>query len=820
MKIFSVLLSVVYLFGNVAFANAAQTNFWTERQKSRDLSEHTQLAALPTGMNAARPSSMDLLQQIPSIGKTLAGSALRTELPVKVSTQVPKDFQYLLRAIPVNAGKIREAYATPNSNKFVMLIQDVHMNREAQQNIDAMMKALGQEASVVTDRPLPIGVEGASVPFDFSAFHAFPDQKIITAVADSYLHQNRISAPSHLGMTTSKLATIFGIDDEMHYQANVTAYKSAVTQRKTLSEALDKQKQILHAEKENVLNPELKKFDGRRTAYETGAMSFGDYVLSLQSLSEQESDADADLVLEQFVAAYRMEKSLNLGEVERQRGRVVEELARQLNADELKQLVEDSISYRIGKLSYAGYYQTVQTHMKRHNIPLSQYPAFDQYVRYVLLSDGIDAEKLFSSVKRLEAHELAALCKTPNETKLMSASQLLFLQEKLLDFALTPDEWQEYRKLSAVSSQTSDLKPFEQFYEEADIRSEKMVANLLAATTATSIMLVGGFHTPGVTALLKKNGVSFAVVQPQLTKLDDSSGTEYLSIFSREMTQLEKLFEGEKLFLAPQALHATPRSEVAAEAGAVATALEKPGTLVAIDGLEATSDLNAPMGHTAVGRVDVEGGYGQVQLLTRWKVFAIWDEIVDLAKRVLKRLFTNRNNATPDQGVMDKSLADSDLTEPGNIVLQLRVDPNDKPREIDGKDAAQLQSVAKALRVKATLAAVERLTQSEWLKSDDLVQVLRAQWGKFSDDQKKTIRTKYGDAYELALFHGDPKTIRKIVSQRTRSAGVVGVSGAGVSMKRLMAWVALRKETLQIFIDAASRGNETLAQAIKTQVQE
>ncbi len=419
-KFLSVFLSIIYLFGNVIFANAAQSNFWAERQKNREASSQptprTQLAALPSGMNALRPSSSDLLQQIPSIGKTLAiDSSVQSALPASISARVPADFQYLLRAIPANAGKIKEAYAAPGANGFVVLIQDVHMNREAQDNILAMMKSLGREANLVTDHALAIGVEGASGPFDFSAFHAFPNQKIMTAVADSYLHQNRISAPSNLGITTSeKLSTVFGIDDDQHYQANVEAYKSAVVQKKTISALLDKQKQTLQAEKEKTLNPELKKFDARRSAYESDELGFGDYVLSLQSLAEQDPDGSLDLVLEQFTAAYRMEKALDLTQVERERTRVVEELARQLSADELKQLIDESVAYRIGKVSYAGYYQSIQARMKRHNIPLSQYPAFDQYIRYVLLSDGINAEALFSSVQRLENNVLTRLCSTPN----------------------------------------------------------------------------------------------------------------------------------------------------------------------------------------------------------------------------------------------------------------------------------------------------------------------------------------------------------------------------------------------------------------------
>src|SRR5205807_2691332 len=117
-------------------------------------------------------------------------------------------------------------------------------------------------------------------------------------------------------------------------------------------------------------------------------------------------------------------------------------------------------------------------------------------------------------------------------------------------------EWEKYRKLSAVSSQLLAAKPFESFYENADVRSRRMVENLFREMSANKfnspVLIAGGFHTPQIADLLKKQNRSFVIVSPKITKVETASGSAYLSVFAREKTPLEKLFEGEKLFLNPK----------------------------------------------------------------------------------------------------------------------------------------------------------------------------------------------------------------------------------------------------------------------------
>src|SRR5262249_11883773 len=97
------------------------------------------------------------------------------------------------------------------------------------------------------------------------------------------------------------------------------------------------------------------------------------------------------------------------------------------------------------------------------------------------------------------------------------------------------------------------LKPFEKFYLSADLRSHKMIANLLAQpSTSARVLVAGGFHTPLLTQLLREKKISYVVVSPKISKGPDGSASAYLSIFSREHTPLEKIFAGERLFLNPE----------------------------------------------------------------------------------------------------------------------------------------------------------------------------------------------------------------------------------------------------------------------------
>jgi len=543
---FSLLLALIYTTTQVALASHVEANFWEQRRKTRS-SFHNQnspakLASLPT--NFITPNSKNLLNQLSPIKQTLPHNQNWAGYQNQKYGPLPSKLKSLIEAIPVAHSNIQEVYDSGN-RKFspILIIQDVHLNSEAQQNIAAILQELINQKQVDL-----IGVEGAFGPFYFSRFRAFPQKEITKYVSDSFLEKNLLAAPSYVGITSPiDLPLFVGVDDEVHYNANVQAYLDSRPLKKMVSRGIEQQKRNLAERKANTLSPELKEFDDSRIAYHNGNLGFGAYVKKLASYQDP-----SDLAVQQFLEAYDMERTLNFPQIEEERKIIIEQLTKALSESELNALVAHSLAYRMGRTPFGRYYNGLKDLCKKKGIDLRQTPSFEDYIRYVLLSDGIKSKDLFDSVERLEEEVIITLVKTNQEKELIQTSKNLSLSEKLIDFSLSPMEWQ---KLSSENQRTpqANLNPFKEFYKQADIRSKKMVKSLLdQKAEGTRVLVTGGFHTPDVTHLLKKQNVSFIVVSPKISKVDTSSGSSYLSVFARETTPLDQLFEGQKLFINPR----------------------------------------------------------------------------------------------------------------------------------------------------------------------------------------------------------------------------------------------------------------------------
>lgn len=695
-KVFSLFLTITFFTSQVALGSTGESNLWAERRRQFSARENSQdapqFASLPTtalGNNLANPK--DLLRQFPGLNRALEFVTAVSPSPSK--SKLPSSVAPYVEAIPLNLGTVKEIHlnkkrATPNS-PLVVLIQDVHLNQEAQQNIANILLSLNDTAFLRSPaHPMLVGVEGAFGPFDFSRFRAFEDKRLVKAVADYFLKENKFAAPSYVGITAENpSATFFGIDDREHYKANVEAYRSSQHLKKSLTSSLEKAKRSLTDQKHASLNPELKKFDAKRSVYLDGSTGFGEFTAYLSRTSDDLglNTDDQNFMLEQFLAAYDMEKSLDFQKVERERARIVEKLAAKLTKDEINQLVAQSLAYRMGKVTFAGYYKSIKALIDSHGIALTEAPSFDRYIRYVLLADGIEAESLMKSIQRLETQVLNELCRTREEKDLMQRSKDLYLVGKLLDFGLTPDEWKEYGeradKIKDIFPELTSLNAFEDFYEEADIRTERIVDNLLGQVTSQSpvaTLIVGGFHTPHLTSLLKEKGQSFAVVQPKITKVDDQSGTEYLSVFTREKTPLDELFEGEKLFLGPDylavgnpsAISAQPNADLMLTTEGISTALVRrnlpeglfariEGDAVVVQGSwmaprTATTNLNHPQ---AVGPVFEFDSVPPFRYMRTSLLKKTWTSLKEFLPSLWKKNFVEKRHGegTPEEALRERT---------------------------------------------------------------------------------------------------------------------------------------------------------------------
>lgn len=572
LKSIAVFLSAALFTTNVLLAHSPETNFWKEREKNS-----VQLARLP--------ASLPTLPTLPTLARPTA--SVSKQIQKHIPRGQENHFASLIGALPQNIGSIRKV-SVPRSfagKKTVIQIQDVHLNPEAQNNIAQTVQELIQQKKIGL-----VALEGAFGPEDFSVYHNFPYQDSVKAVADYLLRENKISGPVHtLFLAKGDTPAVVGIDDKFHYDANVDAYKESAPLMKSHQARLTKKIQTLAQDKAKSFNADLQKFDARVQAYRQGQMSWGDYVRTLVKHSDKTTHE-----IDVFVEALNQEASLNFPRVESERTELLTKLIAKMSEAQSTELLNHSAAYRVGTLSHTDFYEYIKQLCAQHKISLSHFKSMDGYIRYVLLSDAINVEKVLKDVAVLEKSIYESLAMTSEEKQLVHADRSLALTKKLLDFSLTKAEWIEYQKRG------EEYSSFEQFYEEAIARDTAMTTNLLRAMnenkTNVAVLVTGGFHSEGMAKQLLDKGVAIITYAPKITKVEDEMGTSYLSVFTQEKTPLDKLFAGEKLFVPPHVTvpHAATIPLVKAHQQAMATGTEN--ATIAADGATYSVTVDLPSG--------------------------------------------------------------------------------------------------------------------------------------------------------------------------------------------------------------------------------
>ncbi len=523
-------LTPVYFLTNVALGSIAESNIWADRRSAPSL-KSTTIDPLPL----RRP------------GTLLAG----TPLPLKNDFDL-SSYGSIRKIIPPASGK---------TGPTVLHIQDVHMNADAQLNIGRAIQTL-----IDKDRVEAVALEGGFGPLDFAAFRAFPHRSIIAKVADGLLAENIIAGPVHTALSSEReIPPFFGVDDRAHYDANVAAYKAAVPVLDREKQAWLSEKKSLEAEKARRFHPALLAFDRLVGSYRGGQSTMGSYLHALARTQPLSRNCQT------FLDALSIEARLDFKAVEGERSRLVEKLLPVFTTAQKSTFINSVAAFRAGQINDADFYRSLKTLGATAGLPPSQFPALFGYIDYVELSQKIDAELLFTEMRDLERAAYERLATTDHERRLIAASRRHTLTGKLLDFALTSEEWREYSKRDNKGN------AFNAFYEQAEARDEKMADNLLkialrpADREKVYVLVTGGFHSRGIERRLAEAGCKVVSFVPKISKVETENGAAYLSAFTQEKTPLEKIFQGDTLFLAQEAFPKTVERMAATNAVISAT---------------------------------------------------------------------------------------------------------------------------------------------------------------------------------------------------------------------------------------------------------
>jgi hypothetical protein len=197
----------------------------------------------------------------------------------------------------------------------------------------------------------------------------------------------------------------------------VDAYRRSASLVKREKEGLAKREAVLSERKLKSFNPDLAAFDARVNAYHADAMKMGAYVGLLAAHSAPTVSVRA------FLDAFKLESSLDFARVEMERSRLLSKLLPRLDKNKSADLMAMSAAFRSGQISHGEFYRALQTVCDRNGVRLAEFPAMGDYLRYVAVSESIDAEKLFEDLQAMEASSYNSLAKTPDEKQAVAEAR-------------------------------------------------------------------------------------------------------------------------------------------------------------------------------------------------------------------------------------------------------------------------------------------------------------------------------------------------------------------------------------------------------------
>jgi len=469
-------------------------------------------------------------------------------------------------------GRIRETYKG-DSDKMIIHIQDAHCIYEAQKNIIGLIRDLYKNHNVKL-----VTVEGADAYFNADSLSSFPIQAVKQDVAEYFLNKGRISGVEYLLIQNDLPIAVRGAENRDLYIDNYNSFLKSLAKPDDKAVALiDDIDAAFAMLKEKMLGKELKDIDMQDRLQGTGETQFIDYANSIiKSAKEKNVPFDAYKNIKTLISAQEIETDIDFAKINVELSNLIDALSEKIDKDELTQLLNKNLFYKIGKLQPYDFFDYLKNLCKQNSFDTSSYSNLIKYSDYLNLFQSVDDVKIADEVAGLKNDLKNKLYENPDQKELIKLSNDLMILKKLMTLKVSKSEFRYYQANKSDFTETKFLKfltrhlplyqiPFnfdkdysiisqrlpliDEFYKVAVKRNEALIENTLSEMeledSNIAILITGGFHTQGITELLKEQGISYKVISPSITEQPVSS--PYLTRMVGSPTEVEEMLSSNRL---------------------------------------------------------------------------------------------------------------------------------------------------------------------------------------------------------------------------------------------------------------------------------
>jgi len=475
--------------------------------------------------------------------------------------------------LPEGIGSIQEKFHPKNlkvqDQPFVIHIQDAHAHPEAQQNIRNILAYLAQENLIQA-----VAVEGAfgNVEPELLNLTSTPsiNQKMINHLAE----QGQITGAELFGLDHSK-TKIRGADNRELYVRSFEIYREIKSNKKQIEEILGVYHRSLEKLEVKILNEKLRVYIQKKRIFAQNPEDFLLYLDVLKKLSSEILKLELGNARNQFdwpnltriVKAKETESIVHQQLVSKDRDALIQELKSKLPTGKNRDYLINGLRYfvsddtgkpfeswlvndkRMPKVkTIRHFFEVLYEEAGEHQIALSNFGQLLMFAGISILREEIDVTGLFKEINTLEGKLEEQLIQKETERKLIHFEKDFLLVKNLISLTLSRQEYEDFtHRKNELSSQAlaerihqfvpKKIKfPFipeqtlalaEEFYQLSRKRDQILFDKTLALANSAKgkavVLISGGFHSQGVTDLLKEKEIPYLVLSPRMTHFADDS---------------------------------------------------------------------------------------------------------------------------------------------------------------------------------------------------------------------------------------------------------------------------------------------------------
>lgn len=437
--------------------------------------------------------------------------------------------------------QIREATNADASTKLLILIQDAHVNYEAQKHLadilDRLISAYGVKLVLV---------EGGEGDIGLSYLRERGSKAVRQQLAEEYLRSGVLSGEEYLDIVSEHPMTLWGIDDPALYDEHMQTFLELEESRKTTEQGMAQLRQAVERLKANAPNDALREFEAQQASFDAGTLNVSDYVNLLLRESERLGvKVDGYQNLQRLVDARKLEEQVKPDQVAQEQRQAVGRLRGHATEQELAHLKETADRLKAKQVDPSAFYQELESLMQRAGLRLTDFPHLADYTRYMRLKAELQPKVLWAEMGELQRQVKAKLASSSSQAELSSLGDRVTLCERLLKLDWTPEDYEAYRRQPEQIRISQWLRSLKQeaarlgvsvelpadsavldatlaravrFYETAQKRDAELMRRTLDKMNAEhqqlAVVIAGGFHTDHLIDLFAKQSMHVAVVTP------------------------------------------------------------------------------------------------------------------------------------------------------------------------------------------------------------------------------------------------------------------------------------------------------------------